>query len=47
MRQLYDLERLWHDAPRIALDLPPEALAPPSENDASMQEMPVQEVYKV
>ena len=47
MRQLYDLERLWHDAPRIALDLPPEALSPPSENDASMQEMPVQEVYKV
>ncbi len=48
MRQLYDLERLWHDAPRIALDLPQEALAaPPSEDDVSTQEIPVQEVYKV
>jgi ribosome-associated protein len=47
MRQLYDLERLWHDAPRIALDLPAEALATPSETDGDAQEIPVQEVYKV
>ncbi len=28
MRALYDLERLWHDAPRLDLGLPEEALAP-------------------
>ena len=27
MRALYDLERLWHDAPRLDLGLPEEALA--------------------
>ncbi len=48
MRELYDLERLWHDAPRIALDLPEEALAArPSENESADREIPVQEVYKV
>ncbi len=31
MRALYDLERLWHDAPRVDLGLPEEALAPEKE----------------
>ena len=28
VREHYDLERLWSDAPRIALDLPPDDLQP-------------------
>jgi len=48
MRELYDLERLWHDAPRLTLDLPEEALAAqPSEDEAAAGEIPVQGVYKV
>ena len=27
MREFYDLEGLWHDAPRVTLDLPPDAYA--------------------
>jgi ribosome-associated protein len=48
MRELYDLERLWHDAPRITLDLPEEALAPtPAEGETEVDNIPVQEVYEV
>lgn len=48
MRELYDLERLWHDAPRIALNLPEEALAPtPDEGEAETDRLSVEKVYEV
>ena len=31
VREVYDLESLWIDAPRVKLDLPPEALVPAHE----------------
>lgn len=36
VRQFYDLEGLWIDAPRVSMDLPPEAF--PAEEDAGLSD---------